>query len=237
MNQPWMVATRGVAQDHLGNPTRRRRVIKLGGSLLDLPDLITRLRRWIVRQPSAQNFVVVGGGDRVELVRQARDQWDDETAHWHCLELMDVNAREVSEVWPEVILLQRWSEMMAPCRPEVACRSVALVQAARLLRHLPARARRREELPMGWHVTSDSVAAYIAVLLEADELVLLKSSEAQRATPAEWAADAYVDAFFPQLARHLRRITCVNLRCPYPRGAAWRCLIPLPAAGGSHRGD
>jgi aspartokinase-like uncharacterized kinase len=197
--------------DHL---PLRRRVIKLGGSLLDLRDLIVRLRTWVARQSVAQNYLVVGGGERVEAVRQVRDRWDDQAAHWHCLELMDRNARDVGEVWPGAVVQQRWSEIMAPCRPELPTPPVTLLLAARLLRHLPPGLKPRGELPAGWHVTSDSVAAYLAILLEADELVLLKSTSAQRPTPVQWAADTFVDAYFPQLAGHLPRIAAVNLRHP-----------------------
>ena len=45
------------------------RVIKLGGSLLTLPDLRTRFEEWLKAQPLALNLLICGGGELVEAVR------------------------------------------------------------------------------------------------------------------------------------------------------------------------
>jgi hypothetical protein len=68
-------------------------------------------------------------------------------------------------------------------------------------------------LPHGWNVTSDSIAARIAAALPAGELVLLKSTlPGQAPQSAQALADmGYVDEQFPQIAREVRMIRCVNL--------------------------
>jgi aspartokinase-like uncharacterized kinase len=73
--------------------------------------------------------------------------------------------------------------------------------------------RRADPLPHGWHVTSDSIAAWVAAELGAERLVLLKSVEGvfdaggalvAQAGAAEASAGNLVDGHFPRaLAPHL----------------------------------
>ena len=68
-------------------------------------------------------------------------------------------------------------------------------------------------LPHTWEVTSDSIAAHIAEILCANELVLLKSAPLAKSCATHEAAEqGYVDAFFPQAAARASKIRCVNLR-------------------------
>jgi aspartokinase-like uncharacterized kinase len=69
-----------------------------------------------------------------------------------------------------------------------------------------------EPLPASWDVTSDSIAARLAQLISADELVLLKSTLPTGSTCAAWSTEEFVDRFFPQAAASLRRVRVVNLR-------------------------
>ena len=69
-------------------------------------------------------------------------------------------------------------------------------------------------LPQSWDVTSDSIAARIARLLECRELILLKSCPPPPdAIQLERAADSqYVDREFPRFARDVPQVRFVNLR-------------------------
>jgi hypothetical protein len=67
-------------------------------------------------------------------------------------------------------------------------------------------------LPHTWDVTSDSIAARLAAVLQACELVLLKSTLPQPGTEIDRAAaEGYVDRYFPVAARGLA-VRAVNLR-------------------------
>jgi aspartokinase-like uncharacterized kinase len=68
-------------------------------------------------------------------------------------------------------------------------------------------------LPHTWQVTSDSIAAWTATMLSADELVLLKSVPLPSETTFEQAAHAgLVDEQFPTFARALARVSWVDPR-------------------------
>jgi hypothetical protein len=62
-------------------------------------------------------------------------------------------------------------------------------------------------------VTSDSIAARVAVVAGAHELVLLKSCPSIPDRPWESLADeGIVDAWFPNVARGLPQICVINFR-------------------------
>jgi aspartokinase-like uncharacterized kinase len=59
-------------------------------------------------------------------------------------------------------------------------------------------------LPHGWHVTGDSIAARLAQVLGADELVLLKSARSE--SVADAIRGGVVDAYFETAATGMDRI-------------------------------
>lgn len=187
-----------------------RRVIKLGGSLLSMPDLIPSFRAWIVRQPPAANVVIVGGGAAADAVREADHlhRLDETTAHWLCIRMMSVQAEMLAALLPEATLIDDFVR----CSEHVNVSGLSVFDVERFLRNdepttpgMP--------LPHGWHVTSDSIAARVAQLLEVDELVMLKSTLPPRGSDVRsLAACGYVDEYFPQAVVGVRRIRCVDLR-------------------------
>ena len=75
-----------------------------------------------------------------------------------------------------------------------------------------------DPLAASWEVTSDSIAARIAVLLGARRLILLKSvGLAADISRAEAARLGLVDAMFPQIARQLEVVELVCLRDAEPQ--------------------
>jgi len=69
------------------------------------------------------------------------------------------------------------------------------------------------KLPTSWDVTSDSIAARLAVVLQADELVLLKSSSPAASLDfQQLAKSGYVDQQFASMKPELPAIRLVNFR-------------------------
>lgn len=181
------------------------RVVKLGGSLLELPGLADALRRWFAAQSAACNVIVVGGGRLANVVRDydRLHRLSQTDAHWLAVRAMELNSRIVASLLPE----SPWLDSLGQCEEAVA--PWAILNPLIFMRKHP----HPRPLPATWSVTSDSIAARVAELLHAGELVLLKSILPPEPATIETAVAAgYVDAFFSEAGRRLPRIRCVNLR-------------------------
>jgi aspartokinase-like uncharacterized kinase len=186
-----------------------RHVVKLGGSLLTADDLVVRCRAWLAAEPEAQRVVVVGGGTLVDEFRalDRRHRLDERAAHWMCVELMSITARLLASLLPEATLLSNLAELEVRKREP----GIIIFDVADFLR--------REEprlpgtpLTENWDVTSDAIAARLAVVLAADELVLLKSASPDSTRSiAALAESGYVDRYLPRLCDELPPIRFVNL--------------------------
>ena len=188
----------------------RLRVIKIGGSLLDKPEIANELQRWIAIQDKAFNILIVGGGMLVEAIHRYSQihRTSDGDAHELCLSAMSVTAR---------MFFIQWSGELPVCRSLVECRAgnasggVCLLDVQEIFND--AATVHWGAMPRDWSVTSDSIAAYVASAIEAVELVLLKSASLPQPPSAERAAEmGYVDPYFPTLAGQLRSVRCVNFR-------------------------
>jgi aspartokinase-like uncharacterized kinase len=195
------------------------RVIKLGGSLLELSDWAERLRRWLDAQELSTNLIVVGGGERVDGLRreQAAAGLSDELAHIRALQLMDQNAAEVVRALAGAMLVQRWQ----PGR--------ALPGGSALVLECGVWAASEPVFERSWRTTSDSIAAEIASQLDAAELALLKSCL------PEQGISSVVDPRFEAHARHGQIVRVVNLReAGFPE-TAWRKQLLFASTGASRQ--
>jgi aspartokinase-like uncharacterized kinase len=176
-------------------------VVKVGGSLFDLPDLRRRLHSFLTRLEAPLVLLVPGGGMTADVIRELDriHQLGDEAAHWLALRGMSVNANFLQELLPASPLI---AEIPGPPRTP----GWYILDAYPFFR---ADEGRQDRLPHGWHVTSDSLALRAAVLFSVRQLILLKS------TDAPGPGQPLVDDYFTQALRqapgdlHLR---IVNLR-------------------------
>lgn len=129
-------------------------VIKVGGSLYNsIPDLVP-----VLLASGRPLFIVPGGGMFADAVRKCRV--DDDSAHWMAIAAMDQYGWYIASHGIMTTTL-----LQVPDRPAV---------------FLPyCNVRQHDPLPHSWDVTSDSIAAWIADLLELD-LLLLKSADGIR---------------------------------------------------------
>ena len=187
------------------------RVLKLGGSLLDLPDLGSRLTNWLHSQPPAQNIVVVGGGKLADALRSYDELHglQPAVAHWLAVKTMAITARLVAELLPDATSLISDFRALTAKQPS---ESLILFEVRSFLTDvepdLPG-----NKLAHDWSVTSDSIASRLASVVGANELVLLKSCD----PPAETTVLALsqrgcLDSSFAKHAASLACIRWANLR-------------------------
>ncbi len=214
----------------------RVRVVKVGGSLFSWSPLPTALACWLDAQPPAVNVLVAGGGAVADWMRRADARFGlgEAVAHGLCLEMLRVTARLLA-----AICARRSSTTaavgMGDCQiaDGRAAADLLVTDFAALVRFLdrshPGQAcvfcphhfmtdwePRHHPRPLSstWGTTTDSIAARLAEMVRADELVLLKSAD----PPATSVATSdYVDENFAATARSLPNVHYVNLRS-FPSG-------------------
>ena len=185
----------GMLTENLPTPES---IIKLGGSLLGLPDLRSRLTNFIGDFSRSCSILICGGGGMVDQVRK----WDniynlgEASSHWLALRTLSITARVVEKTVPGLEL----ADSVESIEP--------LWKAGKLPVFAPY-----QSLPRRWRVTSDSIAARMARVFRARELILLKSTTfPERMSMTEAAELGMVDEYFPTAARDLQRVVAVNLR-------------------------
>lgn len=179
-------------------------VVKVGGSLYDLPELGQRLNAWLVRQTCQEVLLVPGGGAAANLVRDLDrlNGLGEETGHRLALRSLTFTAHLVA-----ALLGQNGVVIADPTRASDVWQEKRLP-----ILDLGAFALADSGLPHTWAVTSDSLAARVAHLLGSRTLVLLKSVTIPAGMSWEEAARrGDVDAYFPNLADSLT-VRTVNLR-------------------------
>ena len=198
------------------------RIVKVGGSLLDWPLLKDRLAAWLAAQKAARHVLLAGGGDLTDAIRrsQAIHRFDDQDAHWLCVRALSVTARILLRLLPAATLASSLDELLAADGSQETC---LVLDPSSWLRqeesHSPG-----QPLPHDWTATTDSIAARLAKLTTASELVLLKSADPPPATSlAELATAGYVDQHFPVAAAGLPLVRLVNLRGDWARHEVFRC--------------
>jgi 5-(aminomethyl)-3-furanmethanol phosphate kinase len=167
-------------------------VVKLGGSLARSPEL----RPWlaVLAQAGGGRAVLVpGGGPFADAVRetQALQRFDDVHAHRMALLAMEQYG---------LMLVGLESALVAAATPEEIRR--ALVEGRVPVWMPSAMVLGCAGIPATWDVTSDTLAAWLAGMLGAPLLVLIKSvrvSETQL-TLGQLAARGWVDPGFPRFA-------------------------------------
>ncbi len=195
------------------------RVVKIGGSLFDYPDLAVAWDQWVSGESKMTTIIIAGGGPYADLVRQWDKQFplNEETAHWMCVTSMTITAVLLHQQLPRTRLIDDWQSL----RAWVASgnqQEAAIFSVEPFLKtvepSLPG-----DLLPATWEVSSDSIAARVAEVLSAEELVLAKSASVSPGSDWQQLADeGFVDQHFPEMAARLPFVRCVNLRSITPAG-------------------
>ncbi len=193
---------------------RTLRVVKVGGSLFDWPEFPDRLWKWLQAQPPAANYFVAGGGDLADAIRKYDRllSLGEARSHRLCIDVLHTTGKMLEYL----LALARSRNKDVPQRQLL----LSVLDIAAHLNDPQLTARVPLELPHTWEVTTDSIAAYLAEMLGAHELVLLKSAGlAGSCTTLHAAAQGYVDSCFPQVSTRVAKIRFVNLRTDF--GDEW----------------
>ncbi|HAL14361.1 MAG TPA: hypothetical protein DCP67_11165 [Planctomycetaceae bacterium] len=182
-------------------------IIKVGGSLLDLPDLNNRLQTWLRQFDITPAWLMCGGGEYADSIRarQPWAGWCDAEAHDLAVLAMDANTYETSE-----LLGLKVVELAYP-QSEQHEADYTAIAASHFLNDAEPQCE-GVVLPQNWSATSDSIAARIATVFEIPNVVLLKSA-APPSEDLETLQDCgYIDSAFISMLRENTNVQFINLR-------------------------
>jgi aspartokinase-like uncharacterized kinase len=142
------------------------RVVKLGGSLLETSKMFDCLKQ--IATQNQKTVVVCGGGFFADAVRDAQKKWqfDDIAAHEMAILAMQQTAIMCQNLQPEFMKISKISEFK---NQHFSIWSPDLAQL------------NSDKITASWEITSDSLAAWLAKKLSADELIIVKSCEVDSA--------------------------------------------------------
>jgi aspartokinase-like uncharacterized kinase len=194
-------------------------VIKIGGSALAYPALLTQLLARLDDCGGQGLVVVPGGGPFADAVRAVdlEHRLTDTAAHWMAVRGMD----QFAELLVARLLNGALVESPAEVRTALAAGRLPVLAPSRWLRAV-------DPLPHSWDVTSDSIAAWVAGVLGAAQVVLIK--------PPGAGAPGLTDAHFDKVVPAGMPASTVWLDDPWkvegPLGRVIRRSgLPLPAGG------
>jgi dihydroneopterin aldolase len=190
-----------------------RAVVKVGGSLYDWPDLATRLRCWLAGEwPAGDGVLLVpGGGPTADVVRDLdrRHGLGEEVSHWLALRALSLNAHFLASLLSPARVIGEVQE----CRRVWHEGRMPILDVHEFARTDEGRPGR---LPPCWTVTSDALAARVAVVAGARQLVLLKSTSIPAGVDwTEAGRLGLVDALFAEVLRQAPadlQVRAMNLR-------------------------
>jgi len=170
-------------------------VVKLGGSLLETAALPACLAA-VERRPG-RVVIVPGGGRFADQVRAAQRQYafDDVAAHRMALLAMQQMAELMRGLLPELEILTAADSLAA------GAASAKMLVWAPQVAELDAAG-----IPASWDVTSDSLAAWLAGRIAADELVVVKSAPVVAGT--DWPELQRQGILDPAFARFADAASC-----------------------------
>ncbi|HTT09823.1 MAG TPA: aspartate kinase [Burkholderiaceae bacterium] len=183
-------------------------VVKLGGSLSRDPLLKSWLET-LVELGSGRVVIVPGGGGFADEVREQQELWrfDDLAAHNMAVLAMAQMALMMKGICPALALATGDADLRRT------------VQQARVPVWLPFEVLREQRDPLTtWGVTSDSLAAWLANRLNAEELVLVKACAIEPSMDVvQFVAAGILDQEFPRFTSEAAYAVTLLNRVDLPR--------------------
>jgi aspartokinase-like uncharacterized kinase len=139
-------------------------VLKVGGSLADDPASLTRLCQQLSARAKAHRIAIVpGGGEFADTIRKFDKTYglSSKVAHKMAILAMDQYGFLLSDITPGSYVSYSLKEVGNSAKG-----TLPIILPSKLMF-------REDPLEQSWNVTSDTIAAYIACLLDAEKLVLV----------------------------------------------------------------
>ncbi len=203
-------------------------VLKVGGSLLSLPDLAARLDSVVQelrKRGHSRLLIVCGGGEAADIVRRWHTLYGlpDERAHWLAFRAVSFNEQLLAHLLPDAVMTQTREQMQTAWSSE----RLPILAAEPFVR--AEEPHTDEPLPHNWSVTSDSIAAWVARQIGSDRVVLLKSCGLPEGLSLQDAAvQRLVDSYFPTVASTLN-LSWGDLRADVPKLIEWQRVADQPS--------
>ena len=149
-------------------------VLKFGGSLLTIPDLMNRLEAVIDRLRPSPVLIVPGGGAAANIIRNLDQKLRlaPEKAHRDAIAAMSHNAALLCRLNKSLRLVRNYDEAKRVWSEGCS----AVLDASSFLFDQPDN-NTEDSLPASWDITSDSIAAWTARQWQADRIILAKSCD------------------------------------------------------------
>lgn len=162
-------------------------VIKIGGSVSLSPNLQSWLD-WVAEHGDGKVIIVPGGGLYADAVRAFQlhrshdglSSLSDDAAHALAIYAMDQMAMSFVALQPKLALVRNPLEIAERSWQH---RGMVWLPSEMLLKGMFSSS--VENLPTSWDVTSDSLSAWLAQVLEAQQLLLVKSADLVKSTDLE----------------------------------------------------
>ncbi len=186
-------------------------VLKIGGSLFDLPELGFKVQQLLSDNEIYQPLLISGGGEAANLVRKWDKIYDlpEEKSHDLAVEALSLNEQLLLHLVPETVLVHNRVEAEKAWEHN----KIPILNCSHFLKEEESK-EESSKLPHHWGVTSDSIAAWVAIHWPADALVLLKSVSVHSMDIHDQSE--YVDPEFNQFVPKLAKIGWCNLRSSNP---------------------
>jgi aspartokinase-like uncharacterized kinase len=131
-----------------------------------MPGVLERVAASVAEAARLRPLVVLpGGGPFADQVRafDREHRISADAAHWMAILAMDQYAFALADLIQGARVVDDWNGIQTA----LAANQIPVLAPSRWLRAA-------DELPHSWEVTSDSLSAYLATLLGAEQLVLIK---------------------------------------------------------------
>ena len=142
----------------MGVITIVKQVVKIGGSLFPnhAIDLANKLK-------NTNSCIILGGGEFANLIRKYNNEQDfsDEVNHWAAIDCMDIVAKLVNDKVDSAKLAYSIEEVKQISKEGLT----PIFVVSRFLKT-------EDPFECSWDVTSDSIAAYVANILNANLLIV-----------------------------------------------------------------